>query len=157
MGLIGAREREELFQLSLRRRRMKEKPPKKLECYHGGSLTSRGSKREGAMVRTVVAAYLDVLCVLNLLSSDASLLCGADQDTCHVPLPSLLEEISPSPLLVPISLPAAVHISPVGDCRHRGLSDRSQLVVCTSLRRESERKHGGGRERRNRARKHKCC
>ena len=86
---------------------MKEKPPKKLECYHGGSLTSRGSKREGAMVRTVVAAYLDVLCVLNLLSSDASLLCGADQDTCHVPLPSLLEEISPSPLLVPISLLAA--------------------------------------------------
>ena len=100
------------------------------------------------MVRTVVAAYLDVLCVLNLLSSDASLLCGADQDTCHVPLPSLLEEISPPPLLVPISLPAAVHISPVGDCRHRGLSDRGcQLVVCTSLRRESERKHGGGRER----------
>ena len=42
----AAQEREELFQLSLRRRRMKEKPPKKLECYHGGSLTSRGSKRE---------------------------------------------------------------------------------------------------------------
>ena len=38
---------EELFQLRLRR--MKEKPPpkKKLECYHGGSLTSQGGSKQG--------------------------------------------------------------------------------------------------------------
>ena len=144
MGLIGARERRvipakpELEEKENEREAAKET---RVLSRRISYKPRRGSERERAMVRTVVAAYLDVLCVLNLLSSDASIiLCGADQDTCHVPLPSLLEEISPSPLLLPISLPA-VHISPVGDCRR--LSDRGcRLLVCTSLRRESERKRG---------------
>ena len=132
MGLIGARQERERRVIPAEPE-LEEKENEREAAKETRVLSRRISykprieEREGAMVRTVVAAYLDVLCVLNLLSSDASIiLCGADQDTCHVPLPSLLEEISPSPLLVPISLPAAVHISPVGDCRHRhrGLSDR---------------------------------
>ena len=106
------------------------------------------------MVRTAVAAYLDVLCVLNLLSSDASLLSSSvariKTPATFLPLPSLLEEISPSPLRVPISLPAAtvVHISPVGDCRHRSLSDRGcQLVVCTYIFKAGIRAETRGRKR----------
>ena len=91
MGLIGARERErrvipaepELEEKENEREAAKETRVLSRRISYKPRIEERESY--GSQLRTRVAAYLDVLCVLNLLSSDVSLLCGADQDTCHVP------------------------------------------------------------------------
>ena len=131
MGLIGARERRVIPAEPELEEKENEREAAKETRVLSRRISYKPRIEERAMVRTLVAAYLDVLCVLNLLSSDASLLSSSvariKTPATFLPLPSLLEEISPSPLRVPISLPApAVHISPVGDCRHRhrSLSDR---------------------------------
>ena len=84
MGLIGARERR-VIPAELEEKENEREAAKETRVL-SRRISYKPRIEERAMVRTLVAAYLDVLCVLNLLSSDASIiLCGADQDTCHVP------------------------------------------------------------------------
>ena len=73
MGLIGARERRVIPAEPELEEKENEREAAKETRVLSRRISYKPRIEERAMVRTVVAAYLDVLCVLNLLGSDASL------------------------------------------------------------------------------------